>query len=169
MDWNRSGFDVTMPLIDIVAILSAKYAVAVPIAVVVIAWLRNRAHFSPTAFVIGGALAAIVTYVVGRAGYDARPFVVLKVAPLVTHPADNGFPSDHLVLAAYASTYAAFFDRRLAAIAFFASAALAAARVFCLLHWPIDIAAGTLIGALCAVAMDPFRRTIAAKRIRARD
>src|SRR4051812_3069823 len=43
--------------------------------------------------------------------YNARPFVVDHIQPLVEHAADNGFPSDHTLLAAACAALVLTHDR----------------------------------------------------------
>jgi undecaprenyl-diphosphatase len=58
-------------------------------------------------------IAYIVAKMVGWFWYDPRPFVESGVAPLVAHAADNGFPSDHTLLAMTIAAIVFVYDKRL--------------------------------------------------------
>jgi undecaprenyl-diphosphatase len=76
---------------------------------------------------------------------------VLHTPALLAHPIDNSFPSDHSAVAAFLAAMLWFVNVPAAVLATIAALALGVARVYCLLHWPIDIVGGWLIGALPAV------------------
>lgn len=82
---------------------------------------------------------------------ERRPFVLEHVQPLVPHASDNAFPSDHLAACGLAFAYV-FPRSKAAAIAILAAAAaIAYARVAARLHWPVDVAAGFVLGSLAAL------------------
>lgn len=58
-------------------------------------WVRWAVAIVITA-VVSGVLALIASHVIS----DPRPFTTDHVKPLISHSADNGFPSDHALLAA---------------------------------------------------------------------
>src|SRR5919202_4656794 len=72
---------------------------------VVIAYLLYRRprcsafRWAAAAAVIG-VLSLLFVQTGGLLYNDPRPFVVGHFQPLISHPADNGFPSDHALLAA---------------------------------------------------------------------
>lgn len=75
-----------------------------------------------------------------------RPFLGSGVNNLLTYPSPDAFPSGHATVFFAISLIVAFYNRK-AAIAFFtASLFIGAARVFTGLHWPIDVAAGIIVG-----------------------
>jgi undecaprenyl-diphosphatase len=64
---------------------------------------------------------------------------------------DNGFPSDHSAVAAFLAAILCFIDAPAAAVAIVTAVAIGLARMYALVHWPIDIVGGWCIGALPAV------------------
>jgi undecaprenyl-diphosphatase len=50
---------------------------------------------------VTGVMAEVFTQIGGAIYNDPRPFVVRHFHPLIAHIADNGFPSDHALLAAF--------------------------------------------------------------------
>ncbi|MGH2447883.1 MAG: phosphatase PAP2 family protein, partial [Chloroflexota bacterium] len=88
-------------------IFAARYLVFIDaaLAAAVILWLLWR---RPVSSWVGYGIAAAVLLVlsvvfahIGAAVYsDPRPFTQDHIKPLISHAADNGFPSDHALLAA---------------------------------------------------------------------
>jgi undecaprenyl-diphosphatase len=69
------------------------------------------------------------------------------------HAADPGFPSDHATAAFAIAVALLLRDRRWGVPVLLAAAVLAVARVGGGVHYPSDVAAGALLGALVAVAL----------------
>lgn len=92
-----------------------------------------------------------LAYVLGKlAGYfylNPRPFVVDQVLPLITHAANNGFPSDHTLFSAALATVVFLFNRRLGIFLWVLALLVGVSRVLAGVHHPIDIAAGAAISA----------------------
>lgn len=87
-------------------IFAAKYLVFIDalLAALVILYLLWRRPSLVLRFVVLACLIVVFSFVfakVGAAIYsDPRPFTEDHVKPLISHAADNGFPSDHALLAA---------------------------------------------------------------------
>ncbi|MDQ6767854.1 MAG: phosphatase PAP2 family protein [Candidatus Eremiobacteraeota bacterium] len=104
------------------------------------------------AYLAVGAVAAVAFAIVaGHLFFDRRPFVSLGIAPLIAHSSDNGFPSDHSAVAAFVAGVLWFLDAPAAIVATIAAAVIGVARVYALVHWPMDVIAGWLVGAIPAV------------------
>jgi len=82
---------------------------------------------------------------------DPRPFAADHFRPLIAHAADNGFPSDHSAAAAFIAVATLFVDAPLGIVACVVTVALGISRLYCLLHSPVDVLGGWLIGAMPAV------------------
>ena len=79
-----------------------------------------------------------------------RPFAVnTAVALLVPPPLDASFPSGHTAssFAAAAALWAAGY-RRMGAAALVLACAIAFSRLYLYVHWPIDVLAGAVLGAV---------------------
>ena len=143
--------------LDLIAAVTAQYGLYVCAALLVVAWLRR-----PSGVLLPFAIAAIFAMsldtIAGLAYHDQRPFVTIGVAPLVAHGADNGFPSEHSAAAAFIAVVSLFVDAPTGAAACFMAVALGIARLYCLLHSPVDVAAGWTIGALPALVAGLARR-----------
>ncbi|GAA5041282.1 phosphatase PAP2 family protein [Streptomyces similanensis] len=150
---------------DLVTAWSA-YGLVVFAALLVICWWRARRADAATAV---AALAVPVVVVVAY-GVDMvlkslvredRPCRSLHVRTLEACPApgDWSFPSNHMVIAASAAVALLFVARRPAAVALVAAVAMGVSRVWVGAHYPHDVLAGLLVGALVATgAMLAVRR-----------
>jgi membrane-associated phospholipid phosphatase len=84
--------------------------------------------------------------------HEARPYTTLPgILVLVQRSADFSFPSDHAVMAGGAAAGLWLCTRSLAAVATAAALLMALARVYMAAHYPHDVAAGLLFGALVAL------------------
>src|SRR4051794_16754347 len=83
---------------------------------------------------------------------EARPYTTHPgLLVLATRSADFSFPSDHAVMAGAAAAGLWLASRVLGAIATVAALAMAFARVYIAAHYPWDVAAGLVFGALVAL------------------
>jgi undecaprenyl-diphosphatase len=106
-------------------------------------------------------IVAIVGALIGSSLYnDPRPFAVDHVHPLIAHAADNGFPSDHSLLAAVLVAAVILARPRYTLLFVVLAAAVEWARVGAGVHHPIDVigsdlfvSAGLIIGILLANAL----------------
>lgn len=98
------------------------------------------------AIAIAVVIAAVLDKISSKLYYDPRPFVTHQLKPLVSHAADNGFPSEHTL---FCFTFAAVifsFRRRLGWLALGLSLIVGISRVAAHVHSPIDIAGGIAMG-----------------------
>jgi undecaprenyl-diphosphatase len=139
--------------VDTATRLVADYALYAVALGAVLTWLRvPRTEKVPLAVaaVVAVLLVSVGVKVAGMVWTDPRPFVVDHTAPLIPHPADNGFPSDHTALATAVAALVLLWHRRAGAALLILAVLLGAARVGAHVHhWP-DIIAGFAIGVVCA-------------------
>lgn len=90
-----------------------------------------------------GVLSGIVSYALSRlAGalyYDPRPFVVGHFTPLVAHIADNGFPSDHVLLTSVIAAVCMIFNRTVGILLWIIVVLIAFSRVYVGVHHVVDV------------------------------
>ena len=134
-----------------VMITIANDGLIVSLAAFVFGLWRRRPHGLLVWFIVAALAAVGLDLFAGHVHFDARPFVRLGVAPLITHSTDNGFPSEHSAVAAFFGAILCFIDVPAAAVAILTAIAIGVARIYALVHWPIDVVAGWCIGTLPAV------------------
>lgn len=115
--------------------------------------------------VIGLGLNALLSH----AWYDPRPFVTHpgQTLLLISHPADNGFPSEHATVA-FAVAFAVFaYSRRLGIVLILAAAAIGLDRIFVGVHYPADVLASMLVGLLSALLVTTVGRPYVTRLVHA--
>ncbi|MES4886867.1 phosphatase PAP2 family protein [Streptomyces sp. NPDC096012] len=143
----------------------STYGLALFAVLMVVGWWRARrvsALASLTALAV--PFVVVVTYAVD-AGLkllvrEDRPCRSLHMATLEACPApgDWSFPSNHAAIAAAAAVALLFVSRRLGAVAAVAAVAMAASRVWVGAHYPHDVVAGIVVGALTVPLVMPALR-----------
>ncbi|MGW5475180.1 phosphatase PAP2 family protein [Streptomyces sp. NPDC004008] len=142
----------------------STYGLGVFAVLMLAAWWRAR-RAGP-----GSALVALAVPLVVLLGFAAnsvvkllvredRPCQSLHVVTLEACPApgDWSFPSNHTAIAAAAAVALICVSRRIGYVALVAAGAMAASRVWIGAHYPHDVIAGFVVGALVAsVTMIPL-------------
>jgi len=147
-------------------ILVANYTIYVLALIAAIYWLRSNRSQKIHLAVIGAISAAISLLLIELAGaayYDPRPFVVHHTVPLLKHAADNGFPSDHTVLATVVALVVFQASRKLGLSMLVLAVLLGVSRVTAQVHSPLDIAAALVIGALAVALAVPLANLLLKK------
>ncbi|WP_369241451.1 phosphatase PAP2 family protein [Streptomyces sp. R21] len=136
----------------------STYGLVVFAALMVVGWWRARR----VGTVAAAQALAVPVIVVLAYGVDAllkqvvreeRPCRSLHIRTLEACPApgDWSFPSNHAAIAVAAAVALLFVSRRLGTIATVAACVMAVSRVWVGAHYPHDIAAGVLVGAVVAM------------------
>ncbi|MFE7931795.1 phosphatase PAP2 family protein [Streptomyces sp. NPDC057456] len=144
----------------------STYGLTLFAVLMAIGWWRARrlgATASMTALAV--PFVVVVAYGVDAAlkllVREDRPCQSLRVVTLEACPApgDWSFPSNHAAVAAAAAVALIFVSRRLGAVAAVAAGAMAASRLWVGAHYPHDVVAGVVVGALSAwLVMSALRR-----------
>ncbi|MFB7781744.1 phosphatase PAP2 family protein [Streptomyces vinaceus] len=133
------------------------YGLALFAVLMVAAWWRARRTGSPSA--VTALAVPLITLLAFGADLllklvfrEDRPCQSLHVAVLEACPApgDWSFPSNHAAIGAAAAVALLFVSRRLGALAVVAALLMAASRVWVGAHYPHDVVAGLVVGALVA-------------------
>lgn len=139
---------------DTIIIFSAKYLFLFVVLGLGIAWLRSnkdtKVRFA-VATVVAGLVALVLSRIASKLYFDPRPFVTQHVKPLISHVADNGFPSDHALLTMTLTVITYFFSKKMAAGMLLFTLAVGVARILAKVHSPLDIGAGWVIGGIGAI------------------
>jgi undecaprenyl-diphosphatase len=135
---------------DSIIIFCAKYLfVAVPLLVILAWWQAGKPHKKQLiwAAVLAVVIAVVLDKVSGKLYYDPRPFTH-GIKPLITHSADNGFPSEHTLFSVTLASVVFLFRRRLGLLVLAIALVVGIARAAAHVHAPIDIIGGAVLGAI---------------------
>lgn len=135
-------------------IFCAKYVFVFIILGIAIAWLRTKKDTKlefALATVAASVTALIISRLAAKLYFDPRPFVSEHVRPLISHAANNGFPSDHALLTMTLTAITYFYSKKIAGVMLMLTVLVGVARILAKIHSPLDIGAGWVIGILAAL------------------
>ena len=95
-------------------------------------------------------IANIILKLCNLVYFRQRPFVGHEVNLLFYHPTDSSFPSNPATVGFSVATAIWLYNRRLGALLLVLATLFGLARIYCGVHYPSDIIAGALLGALSA-------------------
>lgn len=136
-------------MFNIIIIFSAKYLYILSIGIFILYGIKSiqyRKFISFSLFVL--SLSYIFSRIAGFFYYNPRPFVSEHIVPLIHHIADNGFPSDHALLAGTIAAIVTVFDKRYGAILWILAIIIGVSRVLAGVHHTIDIIGSYIISLL---------------------
>lgn len=143
-----------MFMIDSLFIFTAKYLIILSPVLALRYWYSSN-QTTRREFALFALISLPLTYITGlilrQLWFDPRPFVVNKFTPLIAHAADNGFPSDHALLAGALAALMLYFNRRVSVWLWLIATAIGVARVYVGVHHIVDIAASLVIALGCAL------------------
>jgi undecaprenyl-diphosphatase len=152
IDTSIHGLTGHVAPIDELMRLLAAYLVFGAVLVLALLWFHRAGLRAGLAVGIGAVVAVLIGQVLSSVFPESRPFVVDHFIPLISHPADGSFPSDHLLVLGALVGGCMPASRRLAAVTAVMALLVAVARVYVGIHHPVDVAAGFLIGVACGLA-----------------
>ncbi len=132
----------------------AKYFLYLSVLLVALYWLRSTTSTKIEMgfrLVVGGLIALALAKVGAQLYYSTRPFVSDHVTPLFAHAPDNGFPSDHALLASFLGFTVLGYSRRAGVILLINAVLIGAARVGAHVHHPLDILGSFVFSALAVL------------------
>lgn len=153
-------------------IACAKYLIIIVGLLAIFYWLRlpNKQKLQTLIFgIITGMVALILAKIGGSLFYDARPFVSDNVVPLFRYTADNGFPSDHTLLAACVAVTIFIVSKKWGIGFTVLVVIIGTSRVLAYVHHPIDIIGSIVfaaIGGVVAYFVTPKALRLVTKSIR---
>ena len=152
-----NGFARDTPSLHSAFVDYGKYGLVVFAALLLAGLVAARSRTSAALAATGWAavatlLALAVNQPLGHLVAEARPYVthptILRLADRTT---DFSFPSDHAVMAGAVAAGLTIAHRRLGALAWVAALLMAFTRVYIGAHYPWDVVAGLVLGALIAL------------------
>jgi len=149
---------------EIIVVFIARYLYIVSLAVAAIYFFWQPRHVQKSMAMCGvsvATLAFVLSRIAAHIWYDPRPFVAGHFMPLVAHVADNGFPSDHALLAGTVAAALWFQNKKISGLLWAATLLIGWARVYVGVHHVADIAGSIAIILVSMVAYYAFnaRRT----------
>lgn len=133
------------------AIFGAKYLFVVSLLVVGIYFFKADKALKKKIMIFSALTFPIILFAAMLASQlyeNPRPFVVEQFTPLIPHTADNGFPSDHVLLVSAIAAVFSFFNRRLGVGLWYIASLVALGRVYAGVHHPIDVLGSMIISVL---------------------
>ncbi|MFZ1062562.1 MAG: phosphatase PAP2 family protein [Acidimicrobiales bacterium] len=128
-----------------------RYFIFLSVVIAVVFWLglsTEKKIALGWRVLVGGALAEGLAQIAGHLYYDTRPFVTAHVVPLIAHAPDNGFPSDHALLASFLGFVILLYSRRVGLLLLVVAILIGWARVAAHIHHPIDVVGSFVLAAV---------------------
>ncbi len=134
-----------------IVILVAKYVIF--LSAILMLWLFLKlAGAKKKEFIVVGLLGAVLAILLAKLGsnlyYDPRPFIAGHFTPYFSHGNDNGFPSDHTLLAGFFTFLAFRYSKKFGWFLLFLALFIGMARVKAGVHHSIDILGSFVISAI---------------------
>jgi undecaprenyl-diphosphatase len=149
------------PIIDNLAIITAKYMPIIIILGLVYLWLKNGNKSRD--IVLFGVYAAIfglvINYIIGLVYFHPRPFMINLGTLLFQYPAETSFPSDHATLMFSLALMLIYFkETRVAGFIFLILGFIGGfARIFSGVHFPLDILGSLLVSIISTIIIFQFK------------
>lgn len=80
-----------------------------------------------------------------------RPYDIVDIEPIVDSISSYSFPSGHTTYSFAAATAIFLYNKKWGALALAFSVLVGVSRVYLYMHWPTDVLAGAVVGALSAL------------------
>jgi undecaprenyl-diphosphatase len=129
-------------------IFGAKYILFVSAAIAFLYFLKQSRERRKEIIVFALVLLPLsyaAAKIISHFYFDPRPFVVGHFTPLIPHAPDNGFPSDHTLLASAIAAVIFRFDKKTGLFLFFMALVIGLARILSGVHHAADIAGSILV------------------------
>jgi undecaprenyl-diphosphatase len=151
------------PFADAAAIFAAKYMPLVIILGLIYLWIKRN---DTRDVILYGAYAAVLglllNFIIGLVYYHPRPFMMHVGTLLFPYSPDSSFPSDHttfMLSAAFMLTY--FKKTRTPGLILVVLGLIGGfARVFCGVHFPLDILGSVLVALVISILVYQFRNSL---------
>jgi len=129
----------------------AKYFIVLSVIGVAIVFARlgrqDRLRFAAL-LVLGGVVSYLLAKVGSHLYNDPRPFVQGHFRPLLSHAADNGFPSDHTLFTSFMAWACLVYSRKVGLALLLVAALVGLARMAAGVHHLSDVLASFVFAAV---------------------
>lgn len=161
---------VQNPVFSSLAVFAANYLLFAGVLALGLMGLFNRKKLTwgtVARVAVGLAVALIFTQILGRLILDVRPYIAEHYAPLAPVSTDNGFPSDHTLVAALMSGLVLWLDRRWFGWLALLTLLVGLGRLAIGAHHTLDVVGSVLIAAVSLVVARwvPLRAAVFERRV----
>lgn len=155
-----NGLAGKMAVLDHIMTVTAKYMPALYVVLLMLLWLSGTRAAKRTAVYsfLAAVLALGLAQIPGWFYFRPRPFAQHSVNLLIDRSPDPSFPSDHATGSAALAAGIMSGSKKLGYFAWIMVVALSFSRVYVGTHYPLDVAAGILIGVLANVLVQKTSR-----------
>lgn len=159
-----NSFAGVNPILDKAAIIFASYMPIVFVIWLLYLWFwggeekRNIALF----VVYAASLGLIINFIITKLYFHPRPFMLHMGKLLIPHSPETSFPSDHATfMLSIAFVAMCFRATRFAGIVLFILGIIGGtARIFCGLHFPLDVIGSLAVGLLSSLIICCLRKPL---------
>ena len=149
------------PIIDNLAIITAKYMPIIIILGLVYLWFKNENRSRDIVLfgVYAAILGLVINYIIGLVYFHPRPFMIHLGTLLFQYPAETSFPSDHATLMFSIALMLIYFkETRIAGFIFLILGFIGGfARIFSGVHFPLDILGSLLVSLISTIIIFQFK------------
>lgn len=153
-----NDFARSTPWLHPIVLAYANDGIAVFAALMLAGWWSARRQANPVGMAaalwapLGMLLALGVNQPLSAIVDEPRPYATLQnIVVLAHHSHDPSFPSDHAVMAGAVTAGLFLVSKRLGWLAALAAVVIAFSRVYIAAHYPQDVAAGLVVGAVVSL------------------
>ncbi len=149
-------------------IFGAEYLIFISLLIAGIYFLKQPWHQKKAIFIIGLLtllLIGIMGFLANQAFKNPRPFVTGHFTPLIPHDADNGFPSDHVLLAAGIAAIVFLFNSKTGIVLGLIAALIGISRVYVGVHHTLDVVCSYLIAIISTYVTYSIHRKIGNRQL----
>ncbi len=141
-------------MLDQFFIFGAKYLYIISLLIAALIFFKNSWSQKKEMIIFGlisFALAFLISLLARELYFNPRPFVIGGFTPLIPHEPDNGFPSDHTILASAIASLFLFYHKKTATWLWLIAIVVALSRVYVGVHHPIDVLGSIVVALLSAL------------------
>lgn len=152
------------PFIDTLAIFAAKYMPLIIILGLICLWIKRGEKTKDIVLygVYAAVIGVLINYIIGLVYFHPRPFMIPTGTLLFSYSGDSSFPSDHTTLMLSLTFMLTYFrETRKIGVLFVVLGLIGGfARVFCGVHFPMDILGSVVVSLIVTAAIFKFRNRL---------
>ncbi len=151
-----NGFAGRWDWLDDLGVFFAHYFEYVLIVGVFLFLFKNFKKYRAIGLMLSEFVSSIIlsrfvfTEIIRFIWHKPRPFVENNVNQLLYHANSAAFPSGHAAFYFALSATVYFYNKKAGFLFFYGTFLICLGRVFCGIHWPLDILAGAMVGIFSA-------------------